>query len=611
MIEIGTLFVGRYEVLAKIGEGGMGMVYKVRDTELNSVCALKFLSTDLLGDKESRARFLRECKAMSRIAHKNVARIFRIGFDGAPYLVMEYLEGDSLRKILQAREKLPCAVALEIVALVCEGMAAAHEKNVVHRDLKPDNIVLVPIEEGDKFSVKVLDFGLARFNAGGAEQSQHLTQSGMLIGSTHYMSPEQCRGQRIDERADIYSLGCVLFECLTGRPPFEADSPIGLVFKHQNEEIPTVAEGNESARSTLNAVVRKSLAKLPSQRYQSVLEFRDDLFDVLKGEMPRCASREMGTGKSGSKTPILLTLLCVSIVLGLLICAVVAKRNSPAISYKETRSEPSEEARETELARTVNHFRKLSDKYQSGEAEILLRKLTALRGIYWKRGMTEKWYKSTPLMIEAYTCMVDGVSRQVKLHAANYDRCYELRRSAVDESVRKLWASREQESISQIERLAKSSENPRCIMEENMAHCRQFLRQGQLAQAYVRYQAAFALLQREARTISEEFFTRASNEEQFDMVNDWLRNLTEYQYCKNSDDALILAEMIVPLANLIDSDDHHETAVAARAFARRTLSLYLSVPPAAPAMRARYESIILSAKEDPDRKKEVRSVVPF
>ena len=158
--------------------------------------------------------------------------------------------------------------------------------------------------------------------------------------------------------------------------------------------------------------------------------------------------------------------------------------------------------------------------------------------------------------------------------------------------------------MSQIERLAKTSENPRCIMEENMAHCLQFLRQGKFAQAYPRYQAAFALLQREARTISEEFFTGASTEEHFEMVNGWLHEMTEFRYCRNSDDALILAEMVVPLANLIDSYDHHETAVAARAFARRTLSLYFAVPPAAPEMRARYESITLSAKEDPNKRRE-------
>lgn len=292
MIEIGTLFAQRYEVLAKIGEGGMGTVYKVRDTELNMLCALKFLSSDLVGDKESRDRFLREGKAMSRIAHKNVARIFRLGIEGVPYLVMDYLEGDSLREILRKEEKLSTEFSLEIIMQACEGMAAAHESNILHRDLKPDNIMIVSNDHGATRIAKVLDFGLARFKVSELAKSQHLTQTGALLGSIHYMSPEQCSGQRVDERSDIYALGCVLFECLTGHAPYAADSPIGLLHKHRYDEIPTVFPADQSdARSlAIGAVVKHALAKAPEQRYQTMLEFRDDLKACLEGkrrEAPR------------------------------------------------------------------------------------------------------------------------------------------------------------------------------------------------------------------------------------------------------------------------------------------------------------------------------------
>lgn len=313
MIEVGKLFAQRYEVLAKIGEGGMGAVYKVRDTELNLVCALKLLSRDLVGDKESRDRFLREGKTMSRIAHKNVARIFRLGIEGVPYLVMDYLEGDSLREILRREEKLNSEIALEIIMQACEGMSAAHENNILHRDLKPVNIMVVTNDGGATRIVKVLDFGLARFKVSELAKSQHLTQTGALLGSIHYMSPEQCGGQRVDERSDIYALGCVLFECLTGHPPYEADSPIGLLHKHRHDEIPSVfpAEPSDPHSIAIGAVVKHALAKTPEHRYQTMLEFRDDIKACLDGETPRITLPGTNRQKPSTTKNLLLKLVVV------------------------------------------------------------------------------------------------------------------------------------------------------------------------------------------------------------------------------------------------------------------------------------------------------------
>lgn len=291
MITIGELFAGRYEILAKLGEGGMGAVYKVRDTELHVLCALKILSGDLVRSKENRERFLREGKAMSRIAHKNVARIFRLGVEGVPYLVLEYLEGESLRAVINREGKLPAEAAVSIVMQACAGMAAAHEQNVLHRDLKPDNIMLVTVSDDQETRVKLVDFGLARFNGTDLAKSQHLTQTGALVGSVHYMSPEQCAGQKADERSDIYALGCVLFECLAGQPPYDADSAVGLLHKHRHNDIPSPFNNISGDKDqSLDAIINKALAKDPNKRYQTMLEFRSDLDSLAKGEPLICAS---------------------------------------------------------------------------------------------------------------------------------------------------------------------------------------------------------------------------------------------------------------------------------------------------------------------------------
>ncbi|MBY0551486.1 MAG: serine/threonine-protein kinase [Candidatus Obscuribacterales bacterium] len=344
MLEVGSIFAGRYEVLAKLGEGGMGAVYKVLDRELNIICALKLLQRDIVTSPEWRQRFLREGRAMSRIDHRNVARIYRLGIEGVPYLVMEFIGGTSLRKVLEQRESLPSLESLRLMQQVCDGMNAAHQSQVLHRDLKPDNIMMVSDGEADEspYTIKIVDFGLARFNsANQATKSQHLTQTGTLIGSVHYMSPEQCEGRRVDERSDVYSVGCVLFECLTGSAPYDADTTIGVLHKHRTEEIPWMDVTDKAVPSAdLNAIVRKALAKQPAERYQTMAEMREDLALCMDQHPPKYATLQTQKRTPPYLQKVLLGLLVVtifsgSIVFGFLVYKKLSKKSAVDTKIEE------------------------------------------------------------------------------------------------------------------------------------------------------------------------------------------------------------------------------------------------------------------------------------
>ncbi len=278
----GTIVDDRYELLNSLGEGGMGTVYKARELGLERTVALKMLQPGLLGDEEQRLRFNREGKILSELSHHNLIVVYRLGIweKMYPYIAMEYIQGTSLRAAIDAG-KVPVERCIKIAQQACEGMESAHRAGIVHRDLKPDNIML--LDEPEQDFVKVLDFGLARVLSDSGKMSQHLTQTGALVGSVYYMSPEQCMGKKADNRSDIYALGCIMFEALTGSPPFSADNPIGLMHKHTFEPIPPLPRGNELPPG-LESVLVKAMDKDPDQRYQSMIELQADLALVYTGK---------------------------------------------------------------------------------------------------------------------------------------------------------------------------------------------------------------------------------------------------------------------------------------------------------------------------------------
>lgn len=283
---IGNVIDERYEVLALIGDGGMGSVYRAIEIGLQREIAIKILHSSLLGDQDSRVRFERESKILSALSHRNILILYRFGIwnNIYPYIAMELLEGKSLRDELKELERIPWMRCLTMAIQICDAMDYAHKQGIIHRDLKPNNIII--LDKPEKDFIKVVDFGLAKLLSGTNNENQKLTQTGALIGSVHYLSPEQCLGKKADERSDIYALGCVLYEAIVGEAPLNADNPIGLIHKHATEIPPLPSEVLDGATHLprgLDQVLMKALHKNPDERYQSMSDFGKDLERVKTG----------------------------------------------------------------------------------------------------------------------------------------------------------------------------------------------------------------------------------------------------------------------------------------------------------------------------------------
>lgn len=272
----------RYKVEALVGQGGMGMVFRAQDTELNRTVAIKILLFEGAHEEEVHVRFLREAKALALLDHPNIVRIFSSGINeqGNPYHVMEFLEGESLSRELQAGP-LTAAHFFEVFSQVLCGLEHAHKENIVHRDLKPANIMRC-VESDGTVLYKIIDFGIARINLNPEEHAKTLTKSNAILGSPHYISPEQCRGQRGDFLSDIYSLGCIMYECIIGHPPFQGETAFETMYKHMTEpsiKLDVMAVSVQSKR--LATLIDRCLEKKPELRPQSVSEIAIELNEAF------------------------------------------------------------------------------------------------------------------------------------------------------------------------------------------------------------------------------------------------------------------------------------------------------------------------------------------
>src|SRR5256714_4607249 len=315
--------LGRYEIRSKIGEGGMGEVYLAEDTRLHRKVALKILPADLASNKDRIRRFEQEAQAAAALNHPNIATIHEIGeSDGVHFIAMEFIDGVTLREKIH-QEQTELRKLLRFLQHAAEGLARAHAAGIVHRDLKPDNIMITR----DGGHAKILDFGLAKLieqrPISGADSSevatavmpQHSTP-GAIMGTVGYMSPEQAQGKtkEIDQRSDIFSFGCILFEAATGKKPFEGESVIKSLHMLVYESAPPITELNPSAPADLQRVARRCLAKDPNERFQSIKEVAIELKELrreLEGSgldttvppssrgMPSGASHATNTGSDG------------------------------------------------------------------------------------------------------------------------------------------------------------------------------------------------------------------------------------------------------------------------------------------------------------------------
>ena len=275
MITKGQTINDRYEVIRSIGEGGMANVYLGYDTILDRNVAIKVLRGDLSNDEKFVRRFQREALSASSLAHPNIVEMYDVGEDdGTYYIVMEYVDGKTLKQLLKKRGTLTLSEAIDIMSQLTDGMAHAHDSYIIHRDLKPQNIMIK-----DDGQIKITDFGIAM-----ALNSTQLTQTNSVMGSVHYLPPEQASGKGCTIKSDIYSMGIIFYELLSGSLPFRGDNAVEIALKHMREPLPSLREENPSIPQSIENIIRRATAKNPKNRYESARSMHEDLLTALNDE---------------------------------------------------------------------------------------------------------------------------------------------------------------------------------------------------------------------------------------------------------------------------------------------------------------------------------------
>jgi protein kinase/serine/threonine-protein kinase len=269
----GSTFAGRYQIIEELSQGGMGRVYKVFDTDIKEKIALKLLRPEIASDKDMLERFGNELKLARKISHRNVCRMFDLGkWEGTSYITMEFVPGEDLKRFIRKSGRIGAAKAVAIARHICDGLAEAHRLGVIHRDLKPQNIMVD--EDGN---ARIMDFGIAR-----ALKGKGMTGAGVMIGTPEYMSPEQVEGKEVDQRSDIYSLGIILYEMVTGRTPFEGDTPLSIAVKHKTDPPPDPGKINPQIPADLSRLILRCLEKDRDRRFPSAEELGGELARIEK-----------------------------------------------------------------------------------------------------------------------------------------------------------------------------------------------------------------------------------------------------------------------------------------------------------------------------------------
>lgn len=324
-LERGTTFARRFEIIEEIGKGGMGTVYKAYDSKIREVVALKLLKPEIASDLEVIERFRNEIKLARQVSHRHVCRMYDLGEEWLSiYISMEYVAGEDLKSFIRRAGHLNEAKALDLARQILEGLGEAHRLGVIHRDLKPQNIMID--KEGN---AKIMDFGIAR-----SLHTRGVTGTGVIIGTPEYMAPEQAEGRDVDHRADIYALGAILFEMVTGRVPFEGETPLSIVLKHRSEPPADPKAINTQLSAAMSRVILKCLEKSRERRYQSAAEVLEDLANVEKGlpatRQVTVKSKPITTREITVKFSLKKILVPTLIVAGVVIVGVVSLVRKPS-----------------------------------------------------------------------------------------------------------------------------------------------------------------------------------------------------------------------------------------------------------------------------------------
>lgn len=370
---IGNVIGQKYEVQELIGRGGMGRVYKVRHQLLDKPMALKLLTQTGKGlDDIDVARFDAEAKAASGLHHQNLAGIHDYGTtdDGSPYLVMDFIDGESLSDLLERDSALKEEDAIELFLQICSGLEFAHSKHLIHRDIKPSNIMVS--KESGKLQARIVDFGIAKKLPTADEHNPTLTGTGQIVGSPQYMSPEQCLGYKLDVRSDIYSLGLVMFETLTGKKVFEGENAIQVIYRHVNERAPlfkSVAP-NTKLSSSIERIVLQALEKEADNRYQTVEDLKRDLELIKQGKNPvKEVSRMRNNIHSAKKFAKLLgaASLCGAVTLGVVWIAALTVFPAPT-PWGSIAAQGQEDLKHFNYSLAENKYRRALDVAATAKA---------------------------------------------------------------------------------------------------------------------------------------------------------------------------------------------------------------------------------------------------